>query len=99
MARDPELYRTTGPKVAAGQISFKELSHLLVILLRIRPLPGRMTNALDHMWGYVSEKSPALRKELNLPQLFKEIQIQAMAHKVDYLLGSTALGEFGAWLI
>jgi len=98
MARDPECYRSMGPRVASGQISFEDLSLKLAILLRTRPRSGRLVNALEHMWGYVSDKSHVHRIGLGPGLLFREIQTLAIGQKVEYLCRSTALGELGAWL-
>ncbi len=99
MARDPEFYRSMGPRVASRGISFEDLSLKLVILLRTPPGPGRLVNALDHMWGYVSDKSDFHRRALEPALLFREIRALAMNQKVGYLCQSTAIGELGAWLI
>ncbi|WP_022666510.1 DUF1722 domain-containing protein [Desulfospira joergensenii] len=98
MARDPEQYRDIGPRVASGSISFELLSRTLVTLMRTPPSRGRLINALDHMWGYVSDKSRADRKDLGLSELLKEIRVQTRANRIDYLARSTALGELGAWI-
>lgn len=98
MARDPESYRTIGPQVAFKKISFETLSQILVSVMRTPPPRGRLINALDHMWGYVSEKSRKGRKDLNPSELLQEIRIQAMENGIDYLNRSTALGELGAWI-
>ncbi len=98
MARDPECYRRIGPEVASGRISFENLSLRLVAILRTPPRPGRLVNALDHMWGYVAGNSRSHRRALEPVLLFREIQMLAMEHKIGYLCRSTALGELGAWL-
>jgi hypothetical protein len=98
MARDPLLYSDIGPKVAKAQITFKDLSRLMVEILRSQPLKGRLINALEHMWGYVSHSSPFQRKTLNPQTLLKEIQNQAKSCDIQYLMHSTALGELGVWI-
>lgn len=97
MARDPESYRAIGPAVANQKMSFEDLSLTLVTILRQPPPRGRLCNAIDHMWGYVSEKSRLNRKGLSLKEALDEIRSLAKAEGVDYLLGSTALGELGVW--
>lgn len=98
MARDPERYRAIGPLVARKALAFDDLSLSLVEILRHPPSPGRLINALDHMWGYVSDKSPLNRKNLGPGELLAEIRFQAQDRDILYLLGSTALGELGAWI-
>ena len=97
MARDPELYKTLGPKVAKKEIPFPGLCRTLVEELRKPPPQGRLVNALDHMWGYVSDISSTGREELSPAALLKEIQHKAKASNITYLLHSTALGELGLW--
>ncbi|MCI5141189.1 MAG: hypothetical protein D3909_05575, partial [Candidatus Electrothrix sp. ATG1] len=57
MARDPFLGKKIGQLVATGEFSFYDLSERLVFLLRTSPSPGRLENALFHMWGYVNKYS------------------------------------------
>ncbi len=98
MARDPERYRAIGPEVAAKNLSFEQLSLALVKILRQRPSQGRLINALDHMWGYVSDKTKLNSKPLSPQNLLDEIRTLAIQEKADYLLKSTSLGELGAWI-
>lgn len=98
MARDPALYRRIGPEVAQGHLPFDVLSRMMVETLRKRPGKGRLVNALDHMWGYVSGHSRLKRADLAPDDLLKEIGTLAVEHNIAYLTGSTALGELGAWI-
>jgi hypothetical protein len=97
MARDPERYRSIGPEVAAGRISMEDLSLELVQILRQPPEAGRLTNALDHMWGYVAESRFSPRN-LDQTALLREIQNRTTAENIRYLIQSTALGELGVWV-
>lgn len=98
MARDPDRYRRIGPLVAQNKISCQDLSMIMVSTLRQSPLPGRLTNSLYHMWGYVSHLTEVNHKTLNLSGLIQEIRNQVQAHGISYLTHSTALGELGLWI-
>jgi uncharacterized protein YbgA (DUF1722 family) len=97
MARDPAQYKKLGQLVASGEISFDYLSEKLVLLLRIPPTPGRLANALSHMWGYVADFSTADPLKLTSSELLREIQDKSLKYNVGYLLGSTALCELKLW--
>ena len=94
MARDPELYRTLGPRVADKTIGFPELGLLLVRVLRQKPARGRLINALDHLWGYLPDSAGA--KPDDPDGLLAKIRAQAP--DIPYLKGSTAIGELQAWI-
>lgn len=98
MARDPELYRQIGPRVARGQDhdGMADLAELLSGQLRIRPQPGCLFNALQHMWGYVAPAGESPSQ--NSAQLLRRIQQLAAEQQQQYLLQSTALAELGVWL-
>lgn len=97
MARDPFLSKKIGQTVSAGEISFEGLAEKLVLLLRTSPTSGRLINALSHMWGYVAEYSQADPQEFTNNELLQEIQVHSRKHNIEYLLGSTALGELKFW--
>ena len=97
MARDPERYKKTGPALAAGEISLDDLAGQLVDLLRERPSPGRLKNALHHMWGYISRYSEERIEEMEDYEVLDEIRKKTGKHRLAYLLNSTALGELGLW--
>nr|BAL55447.1 hypothetical conserved protein [uncultured Acetothermia bacterium] len=102
LARDPNLYRKLGQRVASWRSrDFNALAQELSELLRCPPTVGGLRNALDHMWGYISDyvtdeqrceadKSPQAKLSL--------IQQLADAHRVTYLMHSTALSELHMWL-
>jgi len=109
LARDANLYRELGRRVAAMKPNgeFSELTSLLVEELRKPPPPGGLRNALQHMWGHVSRpgaKSLPLsrtRREVeswSLARMMAEIRRRALLHPDPYLSASTALGELQAWL-
>jgi hypothetical protein len=100
MARDPRLYRIIGPWLAAGddQIRFRSLTGIVVRTVRRSPLPGRLLNGLDHMWGYVSHLADRGAAAMEPYQLLQRTRILAHAGGIRYLLESTALGELGAWI-
>ena len=103
LARDAAFYRRLGPDVAAIRPGddFAELARVLVELLRQPPAVGGLRNALQHMWGHVSEHSVVPKGEVDswsLQRLLKEIQHRALACGEPYLLASTALSELAAWL-
>ena len=102
LARDPNLYESIGKLVVKSNNSelFQELSAEFTDVLRTSPLPGRMLNALQHMWGYVSEYS-SKKKEIdsqNINRILMEIQQLSIKHNISYLLHSTSLSELGAWI-
>ncbi|MFO7666379.1 MAG: DUF1722 domain-containing protein [Desulfobacterales bacterium] len=102
LARDVRLYKEIGSNVARiKDVNFSELTKVLTELLRKPPSTGGMKNALQHMWGYVSEYSTERKgriETLPLSELLKEIQQYAIASKNPYLNSSTALSELMAWI-
>ncbi|MBC8208218.1 MAG: DUF1722 domain-containing protein [Desulfobulbaceae bacterium] len=97
MARDPATCKSIGQLVASGEISFDDLSEKLVLLMRTSPTSGRLANAVSHMWGYVDNYSSVDPHELTSGELLQEIQEKSLKYNVEYLLGSTALGELKLW--
>ena len=97
MARNLQRYREIGTGVADGTICFSELSRELVSLLRIAPPKERCNNALQHMWGYVSDFSEEGFKENNAAIQLDKIACLSKKHEIRYLLQSTALGELRYW--
>lgn len=103
LARDPKRYGILGKRVAGmrGASGFDDLALELVELLRTHPEPGRVMNALQHMWGYVSEYAPRPGRDpasMSPRTLLHEIQVRARRHSQTYLLASTALSDLAAWL-
>ncbi|WP_404367669.1 hypothetical protein [Marinobacter sp.] len=98
LARNDRAYQSFGQRVAARAIPLDELWLSMISASRVAPLRGGVRNALQHMWGYVSRHSAMHPGTEDLVGLAAEIQNQAVAHQVSYLLNSTALGELRAWL-
>ncbi len=98
LARNYRAYQSFGQRVAARRIPLDELWLSMVSAGRVAPLTGGIRNALQHMWGYVSGYSTVSPQTEDLAALAGEIQRQAAAHQVSYLINSTALGELRAWL-
>jgi hypothetical protein len=99
MARDGALYSRLGREVAATgpRDDFSGLALTLVECLRRQPSDGGIRNALQHMWGYVSNGSAGV-ESWPLRRLLGEVRRCAMADDSSYLVSSTALGELEAWL-
>lgn len=96
LARDQELYRRIGRELADKRQDFDGFAKLLTGLLRQKPVPGGLQNALQHMWGYVSEFPPDIKRYVSdwSPQrLLREIQGRAVVNDVQYLRESTALSD------
>jgi len=103
MARSPESYRTIGRAVARMRrgAGLSSLTTDLVWILRDTPSEGRLTNALEHMWGHVREHaSPddvvAARKSLGL--MLARTQQLASHVREPFLLSSTALSELAMYV-
>ncbi|WP_165856212.1 DUF1722 domain-containing protein [Marinobacter sp. JSM 1782161] len=98
LARNRQAYHSFGRQVAARSAPMERLWLALVNAARIAPPEGGIRNALQHMWGYVSDYSALSPQVDNLDALAGDVQQLAMQHEVSYLLNSTALGELRAWL-
>ena len=103
LARDPGAYRRIGRAVAAmrGRSHMRELARDLVLLLRERPSAGRLCNALEHMWGHVSDiahADDARAIERGPGALLAVIQALAIRGRDRFLLSSTALSELAVGL-
>jgi len=98
MARSPELYAKIGSEVAHGRYAgdMEALSLLLVQQLRTPPEAGRLRNALQHMWGYLSDADEPMTE--GDPDLLNQIQRLALESDQSYLLASTALSDLAVWL-
>lgn len=100
LARNPRRYKEIGCEVAADRIAFPDLAVEMVDWLRVRPQPGGIRNALQHMWGYLSEGAGDRQAVVqgSLPVLLHRVQKATLEHGQPYLLQSTALAELGVWL-
>jgi hypothetical protein len=100
MARDPELYKSIEPEIAGskGRDSMKVLALTLVEALRVIPSKGKLENALQHMWRYVSSLGSETNPRPGDPiELIAEIQRRSLQYNVSYLLESTALTDIAYW--
>lgn len=103
LARDHNLYKKIGRDVAdiRPNEDFSKLANLLSISLRLAPSDGGIRNALQHMWGYVSECGDPGSLNVNTAsprRLLSLIQRYAMELNEPYLKNSTALAELGVWV-
>jgi uncharacterized protein YbgA (DUF1722 family) len=102
LARDVNLYKKIGRQVAemSPTHDFSTIAKELTELLRTRPSLGGTRNALQHMWGYVSDCSGSKRGlgTWSLNKLFDEIQRRALESGEPYLMASTALSELKVWI-
>ena len=103
LARDVNIYKQVGREVSIMKPN-DDFSHMAITfteLLRKAPSMGGLQNGLQHMWGHVSQFSPARKGEVesrSLDKLLSEIQTLALENEEQYLLSSTALSELKAWL-
>lgn len=98
MAHAPDLYTRLGSEVAAGAFRH-DMDGLILLLcecLRIPAAPGRVCNALQHMWGYVSRDSGPCPESPSA--WLADLQQRAVAGQETYLLHSTALSELAVWI-
>jgi hypothetical protein len=101
MARSSASVHRIGALVAARQsgMSLDHLARELVAILRVPPSAGRLVNALQHMWGYVSGVAPPEAPDWSCPRaVLTAIRTLAVRHQVGYLLASTALSELQVWM-
>jgi hypothetical protein len=99
LARDPALYADIGPAVAHGRYrhDMAALVLLLTETLRTAPPPGRLVNALQHLWGHVADGTEGAAPA-EPAALLAAIRREATRQQEPYLLHSTALCELGLWV-
>jgi hypothetical protein len=105
MARNVQLYKKIGREGANTSSAslaedFSALVTLLTETLRTAPSPGGIRNALQHMWGYVSDHVPDSERnteDWSLSKLLQSIQQGVLENQEPYLLASTALSELKIW--
>jgi hypothetical protein len=102
MARDPDAYRQFGRAVARmrSRDALRELARDLVLALRAVPPAGRLHNALEHMWGYVSDAATEADRQCTRDGtrlMLLTIQRLAVAIRQPFLLSSTALSELAVY--
>jgi Protein of unknown function (DUF1722) len=101
LARSPEYDHDIGMLVAAQNRgpSLEQLARELVEVLRVPPAEGRLVNAVQHMWGYVSAFARLTASDIQRPvALLTVIRALAIKHQLRYLLESTALSELSVWM-
>lgn len=103
MARDSGLYRSLGPKVARMRTAeeFAALALDLALILREPPAPGRLANAVEHMWGYVAHAATAdegRQAHQSTAALLAGVAELAVRLREPYLLASTALSELAVFV-
>jgi len=99
LARDPEYYRQLGSLVSKNDQEklFNRLSREFVELLVVPPPHGRLLNAVQHMWGYVSPFVSLPEPGTDLQRMMDTIRRVSFTHKIDYLLQSTALSDLAVY--
>lgn len=99
LARDERAYRQTGPAVARGTIGLDTLAAWLEARLVRAPSPGGLRNAVEHMWGHVSDRAGTSRSALGDEPwtLLEEIGREAVSQDNRYLLEQVALTELFGW--
>lgn len=103
LARDVKKYKVIGRTVSTMKTGddFSELAKILTGILREQPSAGGIRNALQHMWGYVSDNFFRSQHDIgswSLQRLLAETQRLALASEESYLLSSTALSELKVWI-
>jgi uncharacterized protein YbgA (DUF1722 family) len=103
LARDVNLYGKLGRDVSGMKPhhDFSELARVVTELLRKPPSIGGLRNALQHMWGHVSDYPSAPKGEVeswSLRRLLEETQRRSLASEDPYLTLSTALSELKVWI-
>ncbi len=98
LARDPELYRAVGREAALRRDTrfFQELSVTLVDALRASPSPGRLMNAVLHLWGYVSGPE-GVHPGGDAAVIMAQVQQRTRSMGEGYLLESTAMTDLAFW--
>ncbi len=66
-------------------------------LLVVPPPQGRLLNAIQHMWGYVSPFVSLPEPGTDLQRIMDTIRRVSFTHKIDYLLQSTALSDLAVY--
>ncbi len=103
LARDVSLSKEIGRTVAAMSPSddFSELATMVTEKLRCPPSHGGLRNAVQHMWGHVSDRYSGTKEMIatgSLEELFAVMQQLAVTINEPYLMQSTALSELYIWL-
>jgi uncharacterized protein YbgA (DUF1722 family) len=102
MARDAAEYKHIGRWAASRKTGngISDLYQELALLLHCPPGEENLRNAVQHMWGYVSQYASLSGKSIEkktMRNLLTQIQHLTFLHDVVYLKESTALSELRAW--
>lgn len=102
LARNPETYKSLGRTIARTRPNapLSTLARDLIAILREPPSEGRLTNAVEHMWGHVSDRATAEETVVARRSPCDRLACtQRVAWRVrePYLLSSTALSELAVW--
>jgi len=103
LARDVNLYKKFGRLVSGMKphYDYSEFAKIVTEVLRKPPSIGGLRNALQHMWGHVSDYPYTLKGKVarcSLSRLLGEIQLCSLAGRDTYLVSSTALSELKVWI-
>jgi len=103
LSRDVNMYKQIGRTVSSMKPDhdFSDISSMFVELLKTSPSIGGLRNALQHMWGHVSNHhhgKPGDIDSWSLDYLLKNIQQLTIKIKEPYLIHSTALSELKTWI-
>jgi len=101
LARNQNKYKTIGRGISSRKISFENLALELIEILRTPPTEGGIRNAVQHMWGYVSEEHKGGSDDIeswSLKKLLIYTQKNAKKFNEPYINKSTALSELMVWL-
>ncbi len=102
MARSPQTYQALGRAVARMRrgTAMSELGIELTGILRDSPGRGRLTNAVEHMWGHVRDLATSddlAASRQGVGQLLACTQRLALRFRETFLLSSTALSELAVF--
>ena len=103
MARSPRTCQALGRAVSGmrSNRSYATLLDELTSILREVPSPGRLLNAVEHMWGYVRDDAGAedvRDTRISTAHLLACTQQLAVRRRQRFLLSSTALSELAVFV-
>lgn len=104
MARSPQEAGRIGRVLAeAGSGAVPaDLARDLVLILREAPAEGRLTNAVEHMWGHVREwatPQEVARAASSVAEMLALTQTLAMQNREKFLSVSTALSDLAVFVL
>ncbi|HEU4867088.1 MAG TPA: DUF1722 domain-containing protein [Actinomycetota bacterium] len=103
MARSPEECGRIGRDLAApgSKAALGDLAADLVLILREKPGAGRLSNAVEHMWGHVrthATPDDVARAGTGVAEMLRLTQRLAMDRRERYLVESTALSDLAVFV-